>query len=215
MPPTDLRARVLAAAAAERVPPRPVGARRRAVTLGVGFAASVLLSVLIGLPGTGGRPCAYVTAITIAWGAVAMAATLWGVARGRSMLGRSTAWRVGVAVATPLMLLATAVTLAMFWPATLDDPAGMHAHAVCCFYTTLFAAGPLLAFAFVRRESDPVSPGLTGAALGAAAGAWGALGIELHCAHAGMVHVVLGHVLPVLGLTVLGVLLGRRVVATR
>jgi hypothetical protein len=34
-------------------------------------------------------------------------------------------------------------------------------------------AGPLIAFARLRRASDPVSPRPTGAALGAAAGAWG------------------------------------------
>ena len=215
VPPPDLRARVLAAAAAERVPPRGAGVRRAAVSVGVGFALSVLVSVLIGLPGNGGRPGAYVMAITIAWGAVAVAATLYGVARGRSMLGRPAGWRVAVAVMTPVVLLGASLALAAAWPSTTSDVAGLHEHLVCILFASLFAAGPLLAFAFVRRGTDPVAPRLSGAAVGAAAGAWGALGIELHCGHAGILHIVLGHVLPVVLLTAVGVVLGDRVIAAR
>jgi hypothetical protein len=60
-----------------------------------------------------------------------------------------------------------------------------------------------------------VAPRLTGAAIGAASGAWGALAIQLHCAHTSPTHVVLGHILPVVALTLVGVVLGDRVVAVR
>jgi hypothetical protein len=213
--PSGLRARVLAAAAAERVPSRSSGLRRQAVTVGVGFAVSVLVSVIIGSPDAAGRPMAYVAAITAAWGVVALAATLGGVARGKSMLGRPAAWRIVVAGATPVVLLAASVAMGMAWPATTSDAAGLHEHVICIVFAVLFALGPLAAFAFVRRGTDPVAPRLSGAAVGAAAGAWGALGIELHCGHAGIVHVVVGHVLPVVLLTAVGALVGDRLVATR
>jgi hypothetical protein len=213
--PPGLRAKVLAAAAAERVPPRAVGLRRQAVTVAVGFALSVLVSVIIGLPDPAGRPMAYVAAITVAWGVVALAATLGGVVRGKSMLGRPAAWRIAVAAATPVVLLAASIGMGMVWPVTTSDAAGMHEHVICVVFAVLFAIGPLAAFAFVRRGTDPVAPRLSGAAVGAAAGAWGALGIELHCGHAGMTHVVLGHVLPVVLLTAVGVLVGDRLVATK
>jgi hypothetical protein len=60
-----------------------------------------------------------------------------------------------------------------------------------------------------------VAPRLTGAAIGAASGAWGALAIELHCGHASPGHIVLGHLFPVVMLTLVGVLIGDGVVAIR
>jgi hypothetical protein len=158
---------------------------------------------------------AYVATLAAAWLGVGVAATWAGVSRGRSMLGRSVAWRVLVAALTPSALLATALVTALVWPHTLDDQAGAAAEAVCVTVAMVCALGPLASFAIVRRNSDPVAPRLTGAAIGAASGAWGALFVELHCAHTSMGHIVLGHVLPVALLTLLGVVVGGRVVAVR
>jgi hypothetical protein len=72
------------------------------------------------------------------------------------------------------------------------------------------AFGPLAAFAYVRRHTDPVHPRLTGAAVGAAAGAWGALAIGMHCPGTMPVHVLAGHVTPVFLLTLLGIWIGGR-----
>jgi hypothetical protein len=77
----------------------------------------------------------------------------------------------------------------------------------------VFAVGPLLAFLFVRRRSDPVHPMTTGAAIGAASGAWGALAIEFHCSMTYLAHVVVGHILPVVALAALGAWFGRGAVA--
>jgi hypothetical protein len=129
------------------------------------------------------------------------------------MLGRSAAVRLVVATLTPVALLATSLVAALAWPETLHDDATMGSHLVCVVFTLLCALGPLVAFAVVRRGSDPVSPRLTGAAIGAASGAWGALAIELHCGHASPGHIVLGHLLPVVMLTLVGVLIGDGVVA--
>ena len=214
-PPADLRARILAAASAEPVASRAAGARGRVVALVAGFTVPLAISLYLGWPHTGGRPVAYVAALSVAWLVVGLGATWGGVARGRSMLGRSAAVRLVVAVLTPAALLATAVACALAWPQTLDDDATTHAHLVCVVFTLLCALGPLVAFAVVRRGSDPVAPRLTGAAIGAASGAWGALAIELHCGHASPAHIVLGHLLPVVILTLVGVLIGDGVVAIR
>ena len=131
------------------------------------------------------------------------------------MLGRSAAVRLGVATLVPAALLATSLAAAMAWPQTLHDDTTLRSHVVCVVFTLLCALGPLVAFAVVRRRSDPVAPRLTGAAIGAASGAWGALAIELHCSHASPEHVVLAHLLPVVLLTLVGVLVGDRVVAIR
>lgn len=131
------------------------------------------------------------------------------------MLGRSATVRLVVATLTPAALLATWLVAALTWPQTLYDHATVGDHIVCVVFTLLLAVGPLVAFAIVRRRSDPVAPRLTGAAIGAASGAWGALGIELHCSHASPGHILLGHVLPVAFLTVVGALIGGTVLAIR
>ena len=214
-PPAELRARILAAAAAEPATPLAEGARRRTLALLLGFALPVALSVCLGGPHSGARPWSYVVLLALAWLAVGIAATWGGVARGQSMLGRPAAMRLAVATLTPAALLATSMVAALAWPQTMADDATMTTHVVCVVFTVLCALGPLAAFAFVRRRSDPVAPRLTGAAIGAASGAWAALAIELHCSHASPSHIVLGHVLPVVMLTLLGVLVGDGVVAIR
>ena len=214
-PPAGLRARVLAAASAEPISPRAEGLRRRTVAIAAGFTVPVALSLLLGGPNTGGRPVAYVATLAVAWLAVGLAATWGGVSRGHSMLGRSAAVRLAVATLVPAALLATSLFAAMAWPQTLPDDATLTSHVVCVIFTLLCALGPLVAFAIVRRRSDPVAPRLTGAAIGAASGTWGALAIELHCGHASPAHVLLGHLLPVVMITLVGVLVGDQVVAIR
>jgi hypothetical protein len=175
----------------------------------------VALSLYLGGPTFRARPVPYVVALAVAWLGVALAATLGGVTRGRSMLGRPAFVHFLVAAVTPVALLATALLTSTAWPETQDDHPVAAAHAICVAVTLVCALGPLGAFAVLRRHSDPVAPRLTGAAIGAASGGWGAVVIELHCTHASTVHVLLGHVLPVVLLTLIGVLVGDRVVALR
>lgn len=215
MPSADLRARVLQAAQREPARPRAAGARVRALVVAAGFALMLGVAAWLGGPGTRGRPLGYCVLVAASWTALAALVTWAGVTRGRSMLGRPPAWRVVVAALTPAVLLAAALAAGLMWPATLEGPAPMAANLWCDLFTTLFALGPLVAFTVVRRRSDPLAPRLSGAALGAAAGAWGALGMALHCGNTTPAHVVLGHLLPVAVLTLVGMLVGDRVVAVR
>jgi hypothetical protein len=214
-PSEDLRARVMAAVRASPVAVRAVGVRRRAwlVTAAFTFSAGVL--VAIGRPGLRGRPLAYVLALTSAGVLVAGAATWASVARGRSMLGRTVRWRMAAATLTPMLLFAASLAFGTLWQQPVVDGSGAGAHLSCVAGTAAFALGPLAAFLATRRASDPVAPRLTGAAIAAAAGAWGALGIELHCRYTSPLHVFLGHVLPVALLALLGVVVGARFLAIR
>jgi hypothetical protein len=56
---------------------------------------------------------------------------------------------------------------------------------------------------------------LTGAALGASAGAWAAVAMALHCPITSMRHVVFGHIAPVVVFALLGLVVGAKVVAVR
>jgi hypothetical protein len=215
LPPAELRARVLAAASAEPALPRSAAARRNVAIVVAGFLPAIALSVYVGGPSVGDRPYGYASSLAIAWLAVALLATFASASRGSSMLGRPSSWRVATAALTPLALLATAMFAMAVWPAVSNDDAGWPDHTVCVVATLLCALGPLASFAVLGRRSDPVLPRLTGAAIGAASGAWGAVFIELHCAHASAGHVLLGHLLPVGLATLVGVMVGDRVLAIR
>jgi len=215
--PADLRSRVLDSVARTPAPARRVGSRRRFLIIARGIAVAGLVGVaaLVHGPEARGRPLAYVAELEALWVALAVVATWAGVGRGRSMLGRPASWKVAVAALTPVALLLAWLPVALAWPATLHDHSGLRSHVVCVLMTFAFAAGPLVAFARLRRASDPVSPRLTGAALGAAAGAWGAVAHAVICGYTSPVHIVLGHVLPVVFLAAVGVAVGDRVVALR
>jgi hypothetical protein len=190
------------------------------LVLGFGFAvaSTVACTVLLGGPAVAPRPVGYFALVAVAWAAIAVVASWGAVGRGRSMLGRPIAQRVAIAMVTPIALIAVAAAGSAVWPQTIDGRSSLLAHVICAALTILFALGPLVAFAVVNRRSDPIAPSLTGAALGAAAGAWGALGIELFCTRATPMHVFLGHVLPVAVLVSVGAWVGRRllgVVAVR
>jgi hypothetical protein len=214
-PSPELRERILEAVRREPVRTRAKGVRARALILAAGFAAPVLLSLVVGGPTSQGRPADYKWVMSATFAVFAGLATWAGVGQGRSMLGRPTSWRTAVATTTPLVLVLVSYCASIVWPETArshDVPADV---VTCLIFTTLFALGPLVAFAVVRRGSDPVAPGPSGAALGAAAGAWGAVGITLHCPHVSLLHIVLGHVVPVATLALVGVLIGHHIVAIR
>jgi hypothetical protein len=214
-PSDDLRARVMAAVRARPVAVAAVGARRRAWLVTAAFVFSAGVSVAIGRPGLRGRPLAYVLALTCAAVLIAGAATWAGVARGRSMLGRTVGWKMAAATLTPILLFVASLAFGSLWPATVVEDSGAGAHLSCVAGTAAFALGPLAAFLATRRASDPVAPRLTGAGIAAAAGAWGALAIELHCRYTSPLHVLLGHVMPVALLALAGVVVGARLLAIR
>jgi hypothetical protein len=212
--PAELRARVLEAVACEPVPTRAVGRLRQIRTLVLGFGFLLGLLALAG-PRNAGRPPGYVVAMLLAWLPVASLATWAGVARGRSMLGRSAMIRAAVVVLTPLALLVTWAVVAMIWPSTLHDSSGPKQHVICDAATFVLSLGPLLAFAAIRRGSDPVTPRLTGAAIATVAAAWSAIVLNLLCAFTAPIHILLGHVAPVVLLALIGTVLTARTVAVR
>jgi len=215
LPPAALRERVLAAARRESEPDHQGGRNRVAVLLR-GFVVAGAIAFAAGIHGTEAktpRPLGCTLSLELLWLSLAVVATWAGVDRGRSMLGRPRVWRIIVAAVTPAALLAAWLPVAFAWPQTLADTSGLRAHLICIAMTMALAAGPLVAFARLRRRSYPVSPRLTGAALGAAAGAWGDAAHVMICGYTAPAHIVVGHILPVVLLTLVGLVIGDRVVA--
>jgi hypothetical protein len=205
----DVKSRILAAVRAEPAPTRRATLLRNALLLAAGGAAALAIFVCIGGVRVYARPSLLVAATSAGWFVAAAVATRIAFARGRSMLGRPTAWLVALVVGAPLLLLVwkLAVTVPfgqqmMVW---WDDKKGYR-----CLGMSLGIGFVLLAvFTAARRRSDPLRPGITGAALGMAAGiAAGGL-VDLWCPVAHVNHLLLGHILPLILLAVLGAVAGR------
>ncbi len=213
--PDELRKRVLEAATREPSPDR--AAVRRSIQLASAVAVLSCLGLFVALGGVhlGTRPTQVVALTTVGWLLIAFAATWGAFGRGRSMLGRPAGWLLVVALATAPTFLSWFLMWTMMWPeASAPVPAfGIH---LACFTTTIvFSLSPLVAFVVARRGSDPVHPRATGAALGAAAGAWAGVMIDLHCPVSATAHVLVSHVAPIVFLAIAGAWLGRRVLGIR
>jgi peptidoglycan/LPS O-acetylase OafA/YrhL len=117
---------------------------------------------------------------------------------------------LGVAIGVPLLIGAWLV----LWHATYVDPftrAGWR----CFALTALTAPWPFATLAYASRRVEPRHPGTAGAALGAVAGAWAAVMVELWCPLAAHGHVLVGHVLPLLALVLAGSAIGARMFRLR
>lgn len=225
----EIKARVLAAVAAEPSPTRAaVNLRNTLLTMlagASGMSAFVIFALLVSqseLLRLGGQvsPHQYLErslwlVATTAGGALGVAGVavwraLW---RGRSMLGRPRRSLLYGSALIPVGLFVWKVTCSLAfgypmiaWP----ERPGLK----CLSLTLLIAIGPLLAFLAVRRTA-PVRPALNGASMGVAAGACAWVAVDLWCPVASVPHLLLGHVLPLSILAATGALLGQALLSLR
>lgn len=219
-PSPDLRARVLREAAAQPAPPRGAGATRRTLVAAAFAFSAVVVFFATSRPSLAGRPLALV-AVASASSAV-LAAILTRGATGQwpgdrtSMLPPGSRRLSGIVVVSFVALAAVAGIAALLaGPLAALEVDTPQQHVACGALVLVQGALPLLALAWPRAGADPRAPALTGAALGAAAGAWGAMLAWLRCPHVALVHGILAHALPVLVLAAIGALVGRRLLAQR
>lgn len=224
-----LRARVLAAAAAEASPTRGAVTRRNIVISLVaaasGIGAFVIFALLVSegqLLRLGGELAGQQRLERSVWlvmmtagGALAVAAmAVWlALGRGRSMLGRSRRRLLYGAVLIPISLLVWKVSCSLaFGGAMVAWPERIGLR--CLGLSLLVAMGPLVSFLALRR-SAPVQPALNGAVAGLAAGACAWVAVDLWCPVAYVPHLLLGHVLPLGVLAGAGALLGQALLSLR
>jgi hypothetical protein len=205
-----LKRRVLAAVQAEPAPTNTAVRQRGWLTFGVCAAIAVAIFAEAGGVRTFDRPGLLIVWTSIGWIVAASAAGAFGVARGRSMLGRSTTSLVMLILALPLVLLAWKIGVTIpFGPQMTEQWPGRPGFR--CLGLSLAMAAPLLvAFVVIRRQSDPVHPGIAGAVLGITAGVAAGTLVDLWCPVAYLPHVLLGHILPLLLVALLGAWAGRR-----
>jgi hypothetical protein len=204
------KARALELAAGLDAPTRAEVRRRRAAAVPLAAAAMVAVLYVWGGPSHAwGRPQLVTAWILAGFVALAVTGTLLTVPR-RSMLAPPAPRLLAVALGVPVVVAAWLIG----WHTAYDDP--FTRFGLRCFALTAAAAPwPFAALLAFMPRFDPVHPRLSGAALGAAAGAWAALLVELWCPLADPGHVLVGHALPLAALAGLGALVGGRALALR
>lgn len=212
-PSAALRERILAKTREAPSPTRAEVAERRSVLVLGAFVPAMAVLAATGL-GPKGRPVELAIFVAVAWGTVAMASTSL-VLGARSPLGPSRPRLVLVAALAPVCELVLAMLGAFLFPDSWSGILGPKNHGTCMALALVMGAAPLGAMLHHLRGLDPVDPRARGAALGAAAGAWAGTGTMLLCPHNGVLHLLVGHVGPVLLFVFVGIVLGGRILRTR
>lgn len=209
-PPPDLKGRVLAAVQAAPAPTQRAMRQRAALVFAI--CATIALAIFAEAGGirTSGRPGLLIVWTCVGWIVAASAAAALGVARGRSMLGRSTRALVLLILALPLALLAWKIGVSALFGPQMTVPWPGRPGFRCLGLSLAMAAPLLVAFVVMRRRSDPVHPGLAGAVLGITAGVAAGSLVDLWCPVAYLPHVLLGHILPLVLVALVGAWVGRR-----
>lgn len=216
MNPDDARARVLAQVA--RTPSRTRRQERWRSFASLALAVTVTAALLFGIGGVdlGARPPALVMFTSTAALLVAMALSRATSRSGaRSMLGPRPAVLVTAVLAAMPLLGVLSLVAAALWPSSMDEPVPGHGDMTCATLTLVEALAPLMVLVVPRRRSEPRWPTLTGAALGATAGAWSATMAFVRCPHMAMMHGIVAHATPVLVTAAAGALLGRALLPLR
>src|SRR5258708_34915792 len=194
--------------------------RGRTVTLNAAVILAPSLAVTVNVVVAAGgmkddpRPRPLVLGTLLGWLSLALASPWGALGRGGAMEGRPRRHLVALATAIPAGASAwMGVWAARYHVVAASLPIGKDA---VCFLLALALSGPaLVALAWVRRDIDVKYARATGAAVGATAGAWGSTFLDAHCPSLDLVHLALGHVLPIIVLALVGALFGRRLVRAR
>ena len=203
-PPEALKQRVLGATRGHPVPKRSNTLLPGLGLVALAAVAMVAALALWGGPSMGaGRPA--LSGVWIVAGTVALAgaATWLSLPSRRSMLSPPRGRLLAVAVGVPVLMGAWL----LLWHTTYADPF-VRLGLRCIFLSLATAPWPFVALAYASRRLEPRHPALAGAALGATAGAWAGVMVELWCPLAAPDHVVIGHVFPLVLASIAGSIYG-------
>ncbi|HEX4516323.1 MAG TPA: NrsF family protein [Polyangiaceae bacterium] len=210
-PSSSLRDKILAEAAATKSRTRSEGRRRAVVVYTVAALGGLPLFFYWGGFGhAAGRPISLT--IGLAAGALLVATSAASVAwwRGKSQVGRSQNALLVIAILVPIATYVWMVS----WHGRYAEPFERVGYR--CFAMTIASGSPLLfAALWLRKRTIAVHPVAGGAALGAAAGAFGGITVDLWCPLTNSAHVLVGHVMPIVLLAFVGMIAGRFVLAIR
>jgi hypothetical protein len=217
-PPSDLRARVLAAAS-HTPSTRPGTWWRRVVGVGAFallwmMAAAVLVRARSdwGELSPGSLALTFTVLLAVAGGALGV-----GLTRGRAMAGPPLERLAAVVALGLTALLALVLAVDPGGPSTKQlSGAALWWHSVPCAALETGVGLPLVAAVLVPFAGLSLArPGLTGACVGLAAATLAHAVVRFHCGLGGSDHAVLGHLLPGVPLMLLGAWFSRARVVER
>ena len=208
-PTPELKRRVLAAVRAEPAPTQ--GAARQRAWMALAACTAVALAIFVHFGGIRrfDRPTLLVVWTCLGWSAAASAAAWIGMGRGRYTLGRTSAALIALIVAVPPVVLGWKIGVTLLFAPDLMGPMAGRPGFRCLGLSIAMALPLLLAFVMLRRRSDPVHPGIAGAAFGITAGVFAGTLVDLWCPIAYVPHVLLGHILPLVVVSAFGAWAGR------
>lgn len=210
-PSSSLREKILAEAAATKSRTRSEG-RRRAILV---YTVAALLGLPLffywgGFAHSAGRPVTLTVGLSAGALLVALSAASVAWWRGKSQVGRTQTALLVIAILVPIATYVWMVS----WHGRYAEPFQRVGYR--CFAMTIASGAPLLGAAlWLRKHTIAVHPVAGGAALGAAAGAFGGITVDLWCPLTNSAHVLVGHVAPIVLLALVGMIAGRFVLAMR
>jgi hypothetical protein len=206
--PDDLKARILQQVAKTPAPTRSAERKRAALLIGASIAVALSVFFLRGGIRMTGRPTSLIVGTSLGTAVIAAVGAWIGLGRGRSMIGRSSVALLVMAAATPLALLFWKIVWSAGYEGGLDAWPGRVGFR-CLNLTLMMGVLPLVALLVARRRTDPTHPRLAGLGAGASVGLCVALFVDMWCPVAYVPHFLLGHVLPILLLSLAGFVIGQ------
>jgi len=208
-PPPEVSARVRAEVAAGLLPKRGALAISRWF-LGIGAVALTFIAAAATNHGPSGDFSRSLPLLITGMLMVA-GATLVALARPRGAPA-SVQTRIIVALLAPAGFAAV-VGLSQTAIPLVDRGVAEGSTSACLVRGAVLALLPLAAFGLLWRRTDPFTPRLTGALIGAWAGLTAAVGLTVSCPTDSAAHVAVGHGGALLAGALLGVWIGRRVLS--
>lgn len=212
-PPNELSRRIHAAVRAERaMRMRPLLRTAIALfitssaTVGVVAAASQLIygDQALGLQAGVTSP-SLLASVAIVLLCLLFASTFAALWRGRSGFGARTALLTATAIMTAPLYALLALRFPVHEAATTIGSVSISAWGARCLAIASFVGVVALGcLASAMRAAVPVCTRLRGIVLGSAAGAWAGLAVFVFCPSGAVLHVSIGHVLPVVALSLVG-----------
>ncbi len=231
-PSAEFKARMLAVARTKASPPRRVARFWQIAMLGGAFLIAVVPYIVFFhvlpdfiSPTLTGRDLAHgltreVPNGLLEWTSggsflLAMIVVWLALNRGHSMLGRTSAFLLSVVIFTPVVLFAWRYGWSLHFDWTFTWAGRSWWGWKCLSVSLATALSPMAAFLTLRQGSDPNHPAATGAAMGVSAGACSWVLVDMRCPVGAPLHLLIGHVLPIVILGIAGAILGRWLLAVR
>jgi hypothetical protein len=209
--PHAAKERVLAAITSAPSPRRSAQAGRTAMQLVISAGiAGILFERFGGFAHSAGRLWQTTAELAGGWAVACVPLSMAVLWRPKAVLPRRPWLMFAIALGTPIAFFAWTQVFA----GTYVEPFSRLGWR-CMGFTLAAAAVPMSTFLLMRRGIEPRRPMALGAAIGAICGAWASVAVAAWCPLTNAMHVLVGHVLPVVVLGLLGAGLGRSVLAMR